>query len=36
MAVNPGGPTGDAFKKVIETDIKTFADIAKAANLKFE
>ncbi|HEY2754433.1 MAG TPA: tripartite tricarboxylate transporter substrate binding protein [Pseudolabrys sp.] len=36
MAVTPGGPTGDAFKKVIETDIKTFGDVAKAANLKFD
>jgi tripartite-type tricarboxylate transporter receptor subunit TctC len=36
MAVNPGGPTGDAFKKVIETDIKTFADVAKAAKLTFK
>lgn len=36
MAVAPGGPTGDAFKKIIETDIKTFAEVAKAANLKFE
>lgn len=36
MATTPGGPTGDAFKKVIEDDIKTFADVAKAANLKFE
>lgn len=36
MAVSPGGPTGDAFKKIIEEDIKTFAGVAKAANLKFE
>ena len=36
MAVTPGGPTGDAFKKVIEDDIKVFAEVAKAANLKFE
>ncbi len=25
MAVTPGGPTGDAFKKIIDDDIKTFA-----------
>ena len=36
MAVTPGGPTGDAFKQVIEKDIKTFGDVAKAANLKFD
>lgn len=36
MAVAPGGPTGDAFKKIIEADIKAFAEVAKAANLKFE
>jgi len=36
MAVTPGGPTGDAFKKIIEADIKTFANVAKAANLKFQ
>jgi tripartite-type tricarboxylate transporter receptor subunit TctC len=36
MAVNPGGPTGDAFKKVIEADIVTFRDVAKAANLTFK
>jgi tripartite-type tricarboxylate transporter receptor subunit TctC len=36
MAVTPGGPTGDAFKKVIETDIKTFADVAAAAKLTFK
>jgi tripartite-type tricarboxylate transporter receptor subunit TctC len=36
MAVKPGGPTGDAFGKVIEADIKSFSDVVKAANLKFE
>jgi tripartite-type tricarboxylate transporter receptor subunit TctC len=36
MAVKPGGPTGDEFKKRIEADIKTFADVAKAANLTFK
>ena len=36
MAVTPGGPTGDAFKKVIEADIKTFADVAKEAKLTFK
>jgi tripartite-type tricarboxylate transporter receptor subunit TctC len=35
MAVDPGGPTGDAFKKVIEADIKSFGDVAKAAKLEF-
>jgi len=36
MAVTPGGPTGEAFKKVIAADIKTFADVAKAAKLTFK
>ena len=36
MAVTPGGPTGDAFKKLIEADIKTFADVAAAAKLTFK
>jgi tripartite-type tricarboxylate transporter receptor subunit TctC len=36
MAVIPGGPTGDAFKKRIDEDIKTFADVAKAAKLTFK
>src|SRR6476619_1444273 len=36
MAVKHGGPTGDAFKKRIDEDIKTFADVAKAANLTFK
>lgn len=35
MAVTPGGPTGDAFKKVIEADITTFGNVAKAAKLTF-
>lgn len=36
MAVKPGGPTGDAFKKYIDDDIKTHADVVAAAKLKFE
>jgi tripartite-type tricarboxylate transporter receptor subunit TctC len=36
MAVKPGGPTGDAFKRLIDADIKTFADVVAAAKLKFE
>ncbi len=36
MAVNPGGPTGDAFKKRIDSDIKNFADVVKAASLTFK
>ncbi len=36
MAVKPGGPTGEAFRKVIETDVKTFRDVAEAAKLKFD
>jgi tripartite-type tricarboxylate transporter receptor subunit TctC len=36
MAVNPGGGPGEEFRKRIEADIKTFAEVVKAANLKFE
>jgi tripartite-type tricarboxylate transporter receptor subunit TctC len=36
MAVNPGGGPGEEFKALIERDIKKFADVVKAANLKFE
>jgi tripartite-type tricarboxylate transporter receptor subunit TctC len=35
MAVTPGGPTGDAFKKVIDADIKSFGDVVTAAKLEF-
>jgi tripartite-type tricarboxylate transporter receptor subunit TctC len=36
MAVNPGGGPGEEFRKLIETDIKKFGDVVKAANLTFE
>jgi len=36
MAVKPGGPSGDEFRKWIDVDIAGFVDIVKAANLKFE
>jgi tripartite-type tricarboxylate transporter receptor subunit TctC len=36
MAVNPGGGPGEEFRKKIDSDIKVFADVVKAANLKFE
>src|SRR5262244_1108986 len=36
MAVNPGGGPSDEFRKVIDNDIKRFAEVVKAANLKFE
>ena len=35
MAVTPGGPTGDEFKKRIAADVKTFGDVVKAAHLTF-
>ena len=35
MAVTPGGPKGDAFKKLIDADIKSFGDVVKAAKLTF-
>jgi tripartite-type tricarboxylate transporter receptor subunit TctC len=36
MGVVPGGPTGEAFKAVIEADIKTYQDVVKAAHLSFK
>ena len=36
MAVNPGGPTGKAFEKLIDDDIKTYVEVVKAAKLTFE
>ena len=36
MAVNPGGGPSEGFRKRIDDDIKMFADVVKAANLKFE
>jgi len=36
MAVNPGGGPGEEFRKKIDGDITVFADVVKAANLKFE
>jgi len=36
MAVNPGGGPGEEFRKKIDADIRVFADVVKAANLKFE
>jgi tripartite-type tricarboxylate transporter receptor subunit TctC len=35
MAVKPGGPIGEAFKKRIDADIKTYTDVVKAAKLEF-
>lgn len=35
MAVKPGGPTGDAFRKLIDDDIKNYAEVVKAAKLNF-
>jgi tripartite-type tricarboxylate transporter receptor subunit TctC len=36
MAVNPGGGPGEEFRQRIERDITAFAEVVKAANLKFE
>ncbi len=35
MAVNPGGPTGEAFRQLIDEDIKNFAEVVAAAKLRF-
>ncbi len=36
MAVVPGGPTGEAFQKRIDAEIKTYSDVVTAAKLTFE
>jgi tripartite-type tricarboxylate transporter receptor subunit TctC len=37
MAVNPGGvASADEFRRVIESDIKSYQAVVKAANLTFE
>ena len=36
MAVTPGGGSSDEFRKMIDADIKTYVEVVKAANLKFE
>jgi tripartite-type tricarboxylate transporter receptor subunit TctC len=36
MAVNPGGGPGEEFRRMIDVDIKRYADVVKAADLKFE
>jgi tripartite-type tricarboxylate transporter receptor subunit TctC len=36
MAVNPGGGPSEEFRKIIDDDIKSFVEIVKAADLKFE
>ena len=36
MAVEPGGGTSEEFRKKIDDDIKAYAEVVKAANLKFE
>jgi tripartite-type tricarboxylate transporter receptor subunit TctC len=36
MAVTPGGPTGDAFKRYIDQDISTVSEVIKAAKLTFK
>jgi tripartite-type tricarboxylate transporter receptor subunit TctC len=36
MGVTPGGPTGDAFKKVIDADIVKYQEVVQAAHLTFQ
>jgi tripartite-type tricarboxylate transporter receptor subunit TctC len=36
MAVDPGGGTGQEFRKMIDADIQNYVSVVKAANLKFE
>jgi tripartite-type tricarboxylate transporter receptor subunit TctC len=36
MAVDPGGPTGPAFQKRIDAEIKQYSDVVTAAKLTFE
>ncbi len=35
MAVTPGGPTGEAFRKRIDAEIETYAEVVKQAKLEF-
>ncbi len=36
MAVNPGGGPPEEFRRMIDAEIKSYADVVKAANLTFE
>jgi tripartite-type tricarboxylate transporter receptor subunit TctC len=36
MAVNPGGPSGDEFKRQIAAEIAKYSEVVKAANLHFD
>jgi tripartite-type tricarboxylate transporter receptor subunit TctC len=36
MAVTPGGTSSDAFRRMIDADIKVYEGVVKAANLTFE
>ena len=36
MAVTPGGGPSEEFRVMIDADIKTVADVVKAANLEFK
>jgi tripartite-type tricarboxylate transporter receptor subunit TctC len=36
MAVNPGGGSGDEFRRMIDADIKKYVGIVKAADLQFK
>jgi tripartite-type tricarboxylate transporter receptor subunit TctC len=36
MAVTPGGNSSEAFRRMIDADIKVYEGVAKAANLSFE
>jgi tripartite-type tricarboxylate transporter receptor subunit TctC len=36
VAYTPDGRTGDEFRQLIDADIKAYADVIKAANLKFD
>mgnify|MGYP001610637741 FL=1 len=36
MAVNPGGGSGDEFRRMIDADIEKYVEIVKAADLKFK
>ena len=36
MAVNPGGGPSDEFRKLIDSDIVSYTQVVKAANLKFD
>jgi tripartite-type tricarboxylate transporter receptor subunit TctC len=36
VAYTPDGRSGEAFRQLIDEDIRAYSDVVKAANLKFD